>query len=46
MYINLDMFREAGIEPPKSDWTMEDYIEIAGKMTKRKVIVLSNTVSV
>jgi len=36
MYLNLDMFKKAGIEPPTSDWTMEDYIEIAGKMTKKE----------
>mgnify|MGYP000515685797 CR=1 FL=1 len=25
-----------GVEPPKSDWTMEDYIEIAGRMTRKE----------
>ena len=36
MYLNLDMFKEAGVTPPTSDWTMKDYIEIAGKMTKKE----------
>lgn len=34
MYINVDMFKEAGIPIPTSDWTMDDYLEIAGKLTK------------
>ena len=34
MYINIEMFEEAGIEVPTSDWTMEDYVEIAEKLTK------------
>jgi len=36
MYLNLDLFKEAGVEPPTSDWTMEDYLEIAKKMTKKE----------
>ncbi len=34
MYINVDMFKEAGLEIPTSDWTMDDYIELAGQLTK------------
>lgn len=34
MYINKDIFEEAGIPIPTSDWTMEDYIRIAGQLTK------------
>lgn len=34
MYINKELFEEAGVEIPTSDWTMEDYINIAGQLTK------------
>lgn len=34
MYINVDMFKEAGIPIPTSDWTMDDYFRIAGELTK------------
>lgn len=34
MYINKDIFKEAGIPIPTSDWTMEDYVKIAGQLTK------------
>jgi len=34
MYINKDLFEEAGVDIPTSDWTMEDYIDIAKKLTK------------
>lgn len=34
MYINVDLFKEAGIEIPTSDWTMDEYLEIAEKLTK------------
>lgn len=33
MYINTDLFRERGVELPAKDWTTEDYIEIAKKLT-------------
>lgn len=33
MYINKDMFEAAGIPIPTSDWTMDDYLEIAKKLT-------------
>lgn len=34
MYLNLDLFKEAGIEAPTNDWTVEDYKELAAQMTK------------
>lgn len=34
MYINKDIFKEAGIPIPTSDWTMEDYVKIAEQLTK------------
>lgn len=34
MYINVDMFKEAGIPIPTSDWTMDDYINIAEQLTQ------------
>ncbi len=33
MYINTKMFKDAGIEIPSDDWTMEEFIEIAQKLT-------------
>lgn len=33
MFINEDMFKEAGLEIPTSDWTMDDYLELAEKLT-------------
>lgn len=35
MYINVDMFEEAGIPIPTSDWTMDDYVDIARRLTKK-----------
>ncbi|MDE6939243.1 MAG: extracellular solute-binding protein, partial [Lachnospiraceae bacterium] len=34
MYLNLDLFEEAGVEVPTNDWTVEDYKEIAAELTK------------
>jgi len=34
MYINKDIFKEAGIAIPTSDWTMDDYVKIAEQLTK------------
>lgn len=34
MYINVDMFKEAGIPIPTSDWTMDDYMKLSGELTK------------
>lgn len=33
MFINEDMFAEAELEVPTSDWTMDDYLELAEKLT-------------
>lgn len=33
MYINTKMFKDAGIEIPTDTWTMEEFIEIAQKLT-------------
>lgn len=35
MYLNVDLFKEAGIEVPTGDWTVEDYKDIAAKLTKK-----------
>lgn len=36
MYINRDLFAEAGVEVPTNDWTVEDYKEIAAKLTQKR----------
>jgi multiple sugar transport system substrate-binding protein len=33
MFINEDMFAEAGLEVPTGDWTMDEYLELAEKLT-------------
>src|SRR5579884_579412 len=33
MYINLDIFHERGITPPSADWTYDQFVEIAQKLT-------------
>ncbi len=33
MYLNLDVFKERGVEPPKADWTYDQFVEIAKKLT-------------
>lgn len=35
MYINLDLFEEAGVEVPTNDWTVEEYKDIAAQLTKK-----------
>lgn len=35
MYLNLDMFEEAGVDVPTNDWTVEDYKEIAAELTQK-----------
>lgn len=35
MYLNLDMFEEAGVEVPTNDWTIDEYKEIAKKLTRK-----------
>lgn len=34
MYLNTKMFAEAGIEIPKDNWTMDEFLEIVKKLTK------------
>ena len=33
MYINLDVFHERGVDPPADDWTYEQFVEMAQKLT-------------
>lgn len=33
MYINVDVFKEKGVEIPKDNWTYEQFVEIAKKLT-------------
>jgi multiple sugar transport system substrate-binding protein len=33
IWYNMAHFKEAGIEPPGRDWTYEEFLEIAGKLT-------------
>lgn len=35
MYINLDLFEEAGVEVPTNDWTVDEYKDIAAQLTKK-----------
>ncbi len=35
VYYNVDLFEEAGVPPPSSDWTWDDMLEAAKKLTKR-----------
>ncbi|NWJ45207.1 MAG: sugar ABC transporter substrate-binding protein [Chloroflexi bacterium] len=35
IYVNLRMFREAGLATPKAGWTLQDLREAAKKLTKR-----------
>lgn len=35
MYLNLDLFKEAGVEAPTNDWTVEDYKKIAAELTQK-----------
>jgi multiple sugar transport system substrate-binding protein len=34
IYYNTKMFQEAGIEPPKEDWTWDDFLAIAKELTR------------
>ncbi len=36
MYLNLDIFKEKGVEPPKAGWTYEEFVEIAKKLTFKR----------
>lgn len=35
MYLNLDLFKEAGVDVPTNDWTVEDYKKIAAELTTK-----------
>lgn len=35
MFYNTAMFEEAGLEKPKEDWTVEEWLDIATTLTKR-----------
>ena len=34
MYLNTDLFAEAGVELPANEWTWDEFREIAGLLTK------------
>jgi multiple sugar transport system substrate-binding protein len=36
MYLNLDIFKERGVEPPKGQWTYDQFVEIAKKLTFKR----------
>jgi multiple sugar transport system substrate-binding protein len=33
MYLNLDIFKERNVDPPKSGWTYDQFVEVAKKLT-------------
>jgi multiple sugar transport system substrate-binding protein len=33
IYYNTKIFREAGVQPPKADWTLDEFIQIAKRVT-------------
>ncbi|MHB8646283.1 MAG: ABC transporter substrate-binding protein [Thermomicrobiales bacterium] len=33
MYLNLDIFKEKGVDPPKGAWTYDQFVETAKKLT-------------
>jgi multiple sugar transport system substrate-binding protein len=33
MYLNLDIFKEQGVDPPKAGWTYDQFVDIAKKLT-------------
>lgn len=35
LYYRVDLFREAGLDPPSADWTWEDYRQAARRLTRR-----------
>lgn len=35
MYYNTKMFQKEGIQPPKKEWTKDDFLQIAQQLTKR-----------
>lgn len=36
MYLNVDLFKERGIELPKDDWTYEEFVDIAQRLTFKR----------
>lgn len=36
MYLNLDIFKERNVEPPKDTWTYEEFVDIAKKLTFKR----------
>ncbi len=36
LYLNLDVFKERGVEPPKSGFTYEEFVDIAKKLTFKR----------
>lgn len=36
MFLNLDIFQERNVEPPSDDWTYEQFVEIAQKLTFKR----------
>ena len=34
LFYNTELYKQAGIKPPSSDWTKDDFLEIAQKLTK------------
>jgi ABC-type glycerol-3-phosphate transport system substrate-binding protein len=35
MYYNIKMFQKEGLQPPKKDWTKDDFLKLAQQLTKR-----------
>jgi len=35
VYCNQKLFKESGVSLPKDDWTVEDFLKVAGKLTQR-----------
>lgn len=36
MYLNLDIFKERGVDVPKDDWTYEEFVDIAKRLTFKR----------
>ena len=45
MYINTKMFKDAGVEIPSEDWTMDDFVEVAKQLTKVPVPMHSGAIT-
>ena len=35
MYYNTKMFQKEGLQPPKKEWTLDDFLKVAQQLTKR-----------